>query len=505
MQLKSQPNTELSATLNAIRVETALSRYPVHRLAKKGGVTIDIKEKGKDGEILIRWEVSHNSKYGQPGPLAYKLDTLLVNRRIEEAARPIPKIIKLGSLREIITELGAANHGTEKIKKALRQNAGTLITAKIRYRTENGAERTLETDFTRYTVIFTGEKLPDGRKADAVYLILNEIYLQVISGAITRPLDYDYLKSLASGPQRFYELLSYQMYAALKNDRPRAKFTYSYYCTFSPQTRYVDWEQARKQMAKVHAPHKKSGYIANVEFQQTIDNDGKPDWIMLYTPGPKARAEFRVFTRGGGPSVVEVEPMLLEFPAADSETPQLQLELDLPPLVLELTQRQVTQSKAVELVEQHPAKTIAAKIEVFDWLTERQDKRVAKSPAGYLFKSITDDYVMPTGFESKAVRQMREEAKQAKERRNAAERRHKQEQDAREQAERQAIAAYWQALTPEQQAEHEADAIAAASEEARQSLDAPMTARFRKTMLGRLLDEHIRPIVRNQQTQPSAL
>jgi hypothetical protein len=81
--------------LTPIRVETALSRYPVHRLAKHGDVVIQIKEIGKNGEAVIRWEVSHNSKYGQPGPLAYKLDALIVNRRIEEAARPIPRIVTL--------------------------------------------------------------------------------------------------------------------------------------------------------------------------------------------------------------------------------------------------------------------------------------------------------------------------------------------------------------------------------------------------------------------------
>ena len=47
----------------------------------------------------------------------------------------------------------------------------------------------------RYSVVFTGEKLPDGRKADAVYIVLNDIYMQVLNGAMTRPLDYDYLKA----------------------------------------------------------------------------------------------------------------------------------------------------------------------------------------------------------------------------------------------------------------------------------------------------------------------
>ena len=209
------------APLNPIRIETALSRYPVHRLAKHGTIAINIRERNETGEVSIRWEVTHNSKYGQPGPLAYKLDTLVINRRIEEARWPVPRILRLGSLREIIVELGFSNHDTEKVKKALHQNAFAGITAKIRYRQTDGTERTLEAAFTRYNVVFTGEELPDGRKADAVYIILSDIYMQVINGATTRPLDYDYLKGLPPAPQRFYELLSYQIYAALKHDRPR--------------------------------------------------------------------------------------------------------------------------------------------------------------------------------------------------------------------------------------------------------------------------------------------
>src|SRR5580704_5241441 len=86
--------------LNAIRVETAISRYPVHRLARKGSIEIDIREENENGEVRIKWEVDSSKKYGQPGPLAYKIDTLIVNRRIEEASRPIPRVIKLGSLHD---------------------------------------------------------------------------------------------------------------------------------------------------------------------------------------------------------------------------------------------------------------------------------------------------------------------------------------------------------------------------------------------------------------------
>src|SRR3954451_8734123 len=121
--------------LTVIRVETALSRYPVHRLAKQGTASIEIREQSPDGEMLIQWEVRPNSRFGQPGPLAYKLDTLIVNRRIEEAARPIPKIIRLGTLRDVCHELGiSTGENLNTVKKALHQNASTYITAKLRYK-----------------------------------------------------------------------------------------------------------------------------------------------------------------------------------------------------------------------------------------------------------------------------------------------------------------------------------------------------------------------------------
>ena len=279
-ELDSQQGTEL-LPLNSIRVETALSRYPVHRLARKGSIKIEVTEVNSRGESTLKWKVSYNSEYGQPGPLAYKLDTLIINRRIEEARRPIARMLKLGSLSDICRELNLADSGKNRkdIKQSLYQNAFAGITAKTRYRQANGSETSLETGFTRYSVIFTGEKLPDGRKADGVYIVLNDVFINVINGAMTRPLDYDYLKSLPPAPQRFYELLSYQMYAALKHDLQRAKLTYSDFCATAPQTRHFNWEHVRSQMNKVLRPHRQSGYIAKVDYP-AYDRQPRPTGLV---------------------------------------------------------------------------------------------------------------------------------------------------------------------------------------------------------------------------------
>jgi hypothetical protein len=69
------PNTTTElAPLNRIRVETAFSRFPVHCLAKKGTVSIDLQHSADGSQTAFRWKVSYNSEFGQPGPLAYKID-----------------------------------------------------------------------------------------------------------------------------------------------------------------------------------------------------------------------------------------------------------------------------------------------------------------------------------------------------------------------------------------------------------------------------------------------
>jgi hypothetical protein len=456
-------------------------------LAKHGDISIDICEKTIEGEVSIKWEVTHNSKYGQPGPLAYKLDTLIINRRIEEARRPLPKILKLGSFREIIHGTGLKNHDTEIIKNALRQNAFAAITAKFNYRRNDGTSRTLEADFTRYSVVFLGEELPDGRTADAVYIILNDVYMQVINGAMTRPLDYDYLKILPPAAQRFYELLSYQMYAAIKNDRDRAKLVYSELCKYAPLVRQTDWNIARPQLARIHAPHRKSGYVGKIEFQDTSDSDGKPDWIIHYQPGPKARAEFRVFTKRGGPVTLEVEPFAADtlpcIPAAESSLSEAAL-----------ISHGMTPAIAAELVRQYGEVKVALQVEHLEWLLEKKPGKVAE-PGAWLYSAITNGISLPKGFVSKAERERQAEAKRQAERQAAEERRRKQEIDKNERRLAEQVAAYRQSRTPEQLAQLEAEAIDQASEETRQNLDNPAMKRFRKSQINVLTNEHIARLI----------
>jgi hypothetical protein len=69
--------------------------------------------------------------------------------------------------------------------------------------------------------------------------------------------------------------------------------------------------------------------------------------------------------------------------------------------------RGVTAKTAQELVESHTSSRIRAKIEVFDWLIQKEDKRVGKNPAGYLVASIRSDYQVPGDYQSQPAKTTR--------------------------------------------------------------------------------------------------
>jgi hypothetical protein len=425
------------APLNIIRTETVISKLPIHNLAKKGTITIKIARRNAKGETTLYWEVSPSRNYGDPRQLAYKLDTLIINRRFDEQGRPLPHILRLGSLRQIGAELGIPKN-TESIKRALHQNAGAYITAKLTYDANDGTKKRLEAGFTRYSIVFTGEQLPDGRQADAVYLILTEPYREVLNNAPVRPLNYDYLRELRPAAQRFYEIVSRPMFGALKYQRAEGKLLYSEYCTYSAQQRYFDYDRFKKQMYKIHRPHLASGYLKAIRYAQSLDAQGAIDWIMYYTPGPKAKAEYQAFTRSG--RVIEtaseavgeeVELATHQARRRNSGPRQQHLRFDavpektapgstIDPVLDQMTRRGISARQAIALLAGANPEFILDQIEWGDHLIQAQPGQI-KNPPGFYVHLIREKITPPESFETSRQRRAREEARAAK---SLAEQRH---------------------------------------------------------------------------------
>jgi hypothetical protein len=140
----------------------------------------------------------------------------------------------------------------------------------------------------------------------------------------------------------------------------------------------------------------------------------------------------------------------------------------------ELVTRGVTPGTAAELVAAHPAERIEAKVEVFDWMTEKKDKRLSQNPAGYLVASIRGDYAAPKGFEPRAERERKQqaaaEAKRREQEQRSAQRLQEQQEAAARKAERQHIDRYLKGLTPPQRKALEEQALAHADEKMREAV-----------------------------------
>lgn len=160
-----------------------------------------------------------------------------------------------------------------------------------------------------------------------------------------------------------------------------------------------------------------------------------------------------------------------------------------------LIARGVTPAVAAGLAGSHPDEHIQERIEVFDWLSGKKDKRVSKNPGGYLAESIRKGYVPPKGFESKMARE-RKQADELERKRQAeeAQRRAEAEERACEEAEQLRVDAYLASLTVEEREAFQAEALAKADpffarQYRRSKGDARSEARYLKLIVGAHVSE----------------
>ena len=283
--------------VNFVRVETTeLRKYPMHLLQSQGSDAkeIVIRDTDANGKEIIRWRVLFTSPEGSPGALAYRIDRLIIDKCLE-AHREVPSVLRLGTLNEICDalDIDRTGHNTKNIQTALMQLYGTEI--------DCDSESTVR--FKRFQwICFTGKKIPETEtRADAVYIGLSDPYQKILSRAGRRPLDYDYLRALPPAASRFYEVISSRCFAALQKGgkNSEARLLYSEFTELSALTRHFGGRDVRQQMTRIHKPHIASGYISGVSYDARTDKFGRPDWMMIYTPGEKARREFKAAMKRG--------------------------------------------------------------------------------------------------------------------------------------------------------------------------------------------------------------
>jgi len=305
---KAEPVKELviseTPVLTTWRGSADILKYPRHILAQtsrgKRQVDIRIGEKGK-GQY---WYVTSNPKIGVPGKMSFDFDYQVLHQKFYEnllkarqnGQKIAPRYVVVGSLREIAKQLGLKSPDTVKVRKAIESNQAAVIQTDkaIRFINEKGEVEYLSGQFKAYDVYIRGDHLPDGDEAKKVILELSIPFWQALNcQEVSKPLDGQYFKQLAKpGAQRWYTLVSTDIFVALSKNLPYAKIRYSEYCKFHPQKRHTEFNKMKRQMYNLHQKHIELGYIEPPHYQKITD-DGSTDWWILYKPSLKAREEYQ--------------------------------------------------------------------------------------------------------------------------------------------------------------------------------------------------------------------
>ena len=122
-----------------------------------------------------------------------------------------------------------------------------------------------------------------------------------------------------------------------------------------------------------------------------------------------------------------------------------------------LAARGVAAKTAAELVEAHPPGRIQTKLEVFDWLSRNEDKRVGKNPAGYLVASIRADYQAPGDYQAARTKADAARAEKAAEQTKRDEKQRARDDEERDKVREAGLRDEWERLPEAERAEIMAD------------------------------------------------
>lgn len=362
------------------------------RASKKDKIEIKEKETTEEGEIEVLWKVVRGLERDFPSILARKIHKEVIEKILNNIKKPIPRLIKLGSLRKICREMNIAESGSnfEKIKKALKDIKAAEIEAKgtFRQKEKNGIKKFFEGNFNLYDMVFfTGETLPSGKGADAVYILLNDMYVQNFNYNFVVPLDYPYFKYLKGDiASRMYEVLSVWFYPALENGRKYIQKEYSEICNYFPLTRQNTKKKAKGQLRKAHQQHISNKFLGTEP--EWIDIGEENDWLIRYWIGAKAK-EWHKQNKRIGYSGQEIKQLKRQEEGKERKKGNKQQ-----PLINKLSELGITKQVAENLVENKDPEIIKG------W-TKAVYETNAKDKAAFVVKAIEENWQLPEIFKKK--------------------------------------------------------------------------------------------------------
>lgn len=259
----------------------------------------------------------------------------------------------------------------------------------------------------------------------------NEVVFRSFCDGNLKSLDFEFFKKLEGAiTRRLYRFLDKRFF-----HRTRWEFHLQELCwEHVGLARSYDVANLKRKLRPAIAELERHGFIRGAPDAERFRKVGSGDWRV-------------VFERAGRGT-----PKTPSSPSVNESLCQA------------LVDRGVTRTSAVDVVRKFPAERIQQQLEVFDWLTSRQDQGVLRNPAGYLVSAIRSEYLPPREYHEHLAAADREQKRQeADAKRKAKEERERLRIEQQVQARRGAVEGFWKGLSEEERARLEAECLYGAS------------------------------------------
>jgi plasmid replication initiation protein len=208
--------------------------------------------------------------------------------------------------------------------------------------------------------------------------VWNEVVFNSFKSGYLKQIDFEFYKRLESAvSKRMYRFLDKRFY-----HKQRLEFDLRVFaCEHIGLAKKYHNGELKRVLSPAIAELERQGFLKKLPAEERFVRRAKGEWTA-------------VFVREGKQASIEMA----------QETPEL---------VKSLVDRGVSAKSARMLVAQVEEGKVREKIALFDWLSAKKDVRIGRSPAGFLYRSITEDFALPEDFNTakrqqhtKAVRKL---------------------------------------------------------------------------------------------------
>lgn len=262
----------------------------------------------------------------------------------------------------------------------------------------------------------------EGEQTGKSSFVWNEVVFNSFKAGYLKQIDFEFYKGLESAvSKRMYRFLDKRFY-----HRQRLEFDLrTFACEHIGLSKNYHNGELKRVLTPAISELEERGFLKPLPGEARFLRTGRGEWSVVFVRGADSAA----------------------LPESSSA------------LVQELVERGLQEKSAAALVRSTSEEKIREKIAFFDWLRSRTDPRVQRSPAGFLYRAISEDFALPDDYvRATAKPTPPEERKVIPIRRR--------EQPKKEQSagllDRKTIDEFWNSLPAEDQARIERELVASA-------------------------------------------